>query len=1045
MNKTKIAGVVAAVVSLAFAGSAFAATFSTTLKVGSTGQAVKDLQMVLNSDQATMVAATGVGSAGMESTYFGNLTKMAVIKFQNKYAAEILHPVGLTAGTGIVGPSTRAQLNKMGGTVTSTSTSTTTASSGAVSVMLSATQPMNGSAVVTGQAGATLANLTFSGNGTVSAITLNRGGVSDQSTLTNVYLFDGATRLTDGYSFNNLGTLVMNNVNLAVNGTRTITVKGDVSSSATPGHTISVALGSFTVGGAATTANISGNMLSLVSGSGVLATAALQTASPSPAAATVNAGVTNQNLWSNTISIGTHAAVLKGMTVKMIGSAPSNTLSNVKLFVDGMNVASASINMNNQFVFDLGANAYTMNTGSHTLEVRGDVIGGAYRNFYLSLEKSADIAIYDSQVSGGTVAVTTTYNSSPVTNMLGGLVTINNGTLTINQDTSFNNTTNLVSGATNVKMAAYKFTAYGEDVKVNSLTFNPILSGGFAPVNSGTIGTLQNVGLYINGGQVGSTQTVTDTDVTNGVVNGTITFSSLGSNLIVPVGSPMTVEIRGDVVNSTGATVTAGTVKFDLASGSSNAQGVGSGQLTSTASAGGQTLTVSSTNVTFAQTSGFAASTVAPNQTEKKIGSFTVQTGSAEGITINNILVGITGTMITNNQITNIKVKDGSTVLGTPVGNPTASNNFSVTLPVGVSTTKTLDVYADIGSSAATYTVIPAMTITYRGNTSNVTTTSGAVTGATITANVATIIAGGVTFVPSSSPVAQFVVGGTTGMAIGTFNIKSNNGVAGAMVKDVVVTVPADTISSVTINGVTGQVVGTTATLYNVGITVPADASGINVPATVSLVCVNASGGCSGVSNSNVTAQITSLTYNDGSVVQTISPTAITATHKLVSTKPVVTMSSSNSTGFASGNIKIGEFTIAADAAGDIKIEQIPVTVTISGAATITAGTIELRDASGNTVIVGTGGVNGSAGLSASGNFVFNTASRTITKGTPETFTVYATFAGVTGGSNTMSETFGLDSANKANFLWTDVIGAQTGITGATLHTYPSATQTKSN
>jgi hypothetical protein len=905
--------------------------------------------------------------------------------------------------------------------------------SGPVRVALSSSQPAN-TGVITGQAGALLANLTFTGNGTVNSVTLNRGGVSDQSTLTNVYLYDGATRITDGYSFNNNGTLTMNNIGLMVNGSRTISIRGDVSSSAVSGQTISVILAGFSTASGSNATNISGNLMSVVSGSGILTTVALNTASPSPAATTINAGSINQNLWSNTLSVGVHAATLKGATFKMIGSAPSNTLANVGLFIDGTKVSSTMINGNMQFVFDLSSSPYSLTTGSHVVEVRGDVIGGAYRNFYLALEKSADLMIMDSQVSGGTVAITPTYSSQPVNNMLGGLVTISNGTLTINQDTSFSNVTTLVGGATNVKMAAYKFTAYGEDVKVNNLTFTPTVSG----MTPGT-NTLINVGLYVNGGQVGSNQTATN--------GSALTFNSLGSNLIVPVGSPVTVEIRGDVMNVGNQNYTAGTVRFDLVSGSSNAQGVGSGQLTSTGAGTGQSLTVSSSNVSFAQTSGWAASSVAPNKSGVKIGSFTVQTGSAEGVTVNNILVGITGTMISSSAITNITVKDGSTVVGTPVGNPTASNNFSVNIPVAISTTKTFDVYADIGSGAATLTVIPAMTVTYRGATSNVTTTSSAVTGSTVTANVSTIVAGGVTFVPSSSAVAQFLVGGQMAFPIGTFNVKVNNNVGGAILKDVTVVVPPTTIGSVTINGVTGQIVGGTTTLYNVGVTIPADASGINIPVTVTLNCVNASGGCAGTSNSDVWVAINNVTYNDGSVVQTlpIVGNATTTTSKLVASKPTITMTSSTGSGLVNGNQQIGTFTVSADAAGDIKLQAIPITISISGAATVVAGSVELKDASGNTVIVGssTAGVNGSAALSGSGTFSFNTSARTIAKGTSETYTVWANFTGVAGAANTMSETLGLGA--KASFLWTDVIGNTAGITGAYLNTYPSTTQTKSN
>jgi len=74
---------------------------------------VKYLQMLLNQDTDTQIALTGYGSPGQEITYFGEKTRQAIIKFQEKFKDAILTPLNLTKGTGIVAKNTRDKLNEL--------------------------------------------------------------------------------------------------------------------------------------------------------------------------------------------------------------------------------------------------------------------------------------------------------------------------------------------------------------------------------------------------------------------------------------------------------------------------------------------------------------------------------------------------------------------------------------------------------------------------------------------------------------------------------------------------------------------------------------------------------------------------------------------------------------------------------------------------------------------------------------------------------------------------------------------------------------------
>ena len=109
--------------SVFFVSTAQAQIFTRVLQFGSVGNDVKILQQFLNSDPDTIIANSGAGSPGLETTKFGPATRVAVQKFQLKYG--LVKKGG--SGYGIVGPKTRTKLEEVFGGVEIKSTATAVA------------------------------------------------------------------------------------------------------------------------------------------------------------------------------------------------------------------------------------------------------------------------------------------------------------------------------------------------------------------------------------------------------------------------------------------------------------------------------------------------------------------------------------------------------------------------------------------------------------------------------------------------------------------------------------------------------------------------------------------------------------------------------------------------------------------------------------------------------------------------------------------------------------------------------------------------------
>lgn len=81
-------------------------TITKTLRAGMEDEEVRALQKFLNC-AGFILASSGAGSPGNETNLFSVRTYLALQKFQEKYASEILYPVNVTSGTGIFGELSR--------------------------------------------------------------------------------------------------------------------------------------------------------------------------------------------------------------------------------------------------------------------------------------------------------------------------------------------------------------------------------------------------------------------------------------------------------------------------------------------------------------------------------------------------------------------------------------------------------------------------------------------------------------------------------------------------------------------------------------------------------------------------------------------------------------------------------------------------------------------------------------------------------------------------------------------------------------------------
>ncbi len=933
-------------------------TFTRNHSQGQSGGEVMWVQQFLNG-HGFQVSASGAGSAGNESAYFGAKTAAAVRAFQS---ANGISPVG------VWGPLSRARANQLCAGVTPGPVTPPVTGNG-LRVALAADNPTYG-ALVQGQAIAELAKFTFS-NPTGSAIivtnlSFKRIGVSSDSTLANVYLFQGNTRITDSAGVSN----TMFNYNaptglftVPAGGSVTISVRSDIAASSN-GQQVGVQLTAVSASG-----NLDSSVVLPITGSALLISSATL--------ATVDFGGTtlpsvNTNvipgadavLWQNTVTIGTRAVNLTSFQLRNLGSIGLNDIRNLRLFVDGVQVGTAVANLSageTSVAWDLSAAPKRLETGGRVIKVLGDVVGGSSLTFQFSLRRAADARLIDVELNQ---PVLSTYSSGTAFSArTSGLQTVGSATVSVVKANT-SPSSNVTLNGSNVKFATFELRASGEDVKIESLNV-------MATASAGTRG-LDNGKVFVDGVQVGSTKDLTDATDVN------FTF---GSSFIAKAGAVHIVDIYADAKSSTGASYTSGeTAVVRLSTGSSNAFG----QVSLTAvnvpgsNTSGNTLTITSSTLTGTKFSGYGNQTIIAGTSNARLGSFTLSAGSTEGTNVNTIVITLSADEAAS--ITDLKLVDNATgaTIGTAKPAPSSGDNsYSVNINIPVSSTKTIDLVGNIKSGSNIGSWIAELDTTTGGT--GLSTGNSVTIGADVTLQTITVGTGTLTSTNGVSPDNANVIAGSNDVKVGSFNFTAAN--SSFTIQELAVKIPvnaATSVSAVTLKWAGGPAAGVTAalavnsgaaythatsTFTGLAIPVPLNESKtVDVYVNVPTIANGATSG-TGISallswingfkvvDSAGTASTTMSSYQD--LTSTAGGTT-KGTMYVRKTKPTLSAGSAPDAILSAGaNQVLGRVVVAADAAGKVDWGSMVFTLNKTSATTVGA-TTTLAVWSGSNQIAGT-------------------------------------------------------------------------------------------
>ncbi|MBT3412472.1 MAG: hypothetical protein HOJ15_03730 [Candidatus Jacksonbacteria bacterium] len=805
------------------------------------------------------------------------------------------------------------------------------------------------STIVAGQGAADLVHFTFTNGGAseavITSLTVTRVGVSADTTPSALYIYDGATRLTDSASISEgTATFAVSTgiITLAAGASKTLAIKSDIAAS-TSGQIVGMSI----VSASDITTNDTGDTVSgTFPVNGALHSVATATLATNALSSATGSGNTDPGvditLWQGTSTIAQRTVSLTRLALRQIGSIKTADIGNFRLLADGVEIASTdSLDANGYVTF---ATNTDLKTGARTLKVIGDVTGGSGRTVRLSLRGAYDIDVTDSSYGVGVLA-TGTFPFGP------SAFTVNAGTTTVVKRAD-SPSANLVLGASDAVLGTWDVTAYGEDIKIETLTVGIDVTGATDSEVSFRSGR-----VMFDGVQAGSTTTIP-------AVNSYASGTSFTTNYTVKSGTTVTIEARADMYDNedtdqiASAAVTA--LQAALVLGSANAVPAVSitGINVPSATQAANSLTISSGSLAMAKTTNYPNQTVVDPITALKIASFQLSGDSTEAINVTSfdLDVAVVGTADVT-DVTDVWIKYGDSQVAVKSSVTAATNTWSPSITIAKNESIAVEVYGSLGSDfVATDTVVASLQVTGTTVASAQSADTGVIAGQTITIGTATIAVD----IDASTPTSQLVDDSGT-VKTGSWKFTTTNdsytitditvtladttAVSNVILKDgstVVATQPATDLS---FNDVSIAVAANTTKVIDIELQLSAVGFGAGTSAASVLTTVTAA---TARNSQGTSAAVTETQANP--------PGNVMYVYKAV---PTITNVTLPTTVLNTGTQVVSKFTVGTNGTGTIAWQKLLFTVTKSISGTDTLASPTLWD-SDNNEIAGSGVFTGS-------------------------------------------------------------------------------------